>query len=158
MSYEAAEPESGPEFQAGRSVERQLSGDDRSVGDLMADIGQNLSQLMQQEVALAKAEVQQTAKRTGRGVGMYAGAGVAGHFVLLFLSLALWWAIAHLLSANDPMFGWSAVIVAVIWGIIAAVLASRGKSEMKKVQGAPQTADTVGKIPNALKGEEAKNR
>lgn len=158
MTYDPVESGNGPDLHSGRSVERQLSGDERSVGDLMADIGQGVSELMQQEVALAKAEVQQTAKRAGRGVGMFGGAGVAGHFTLLFLSLALWWAVAHLLSSTDPMFGWSAVIVAVIWAIIAAVLAARGRSELKKAEGAPQTAETVGKIPNALKGEEAKNR
>lgn len=158
MSYDPAESRTGPDLQPGRSVERQLAGDDRSMGDLMADIGQNVSALMQQEVALAKAEVQQTAKKAGIGVGMFGGAGVAGYFTLLFLSLALWWALAHLLGSTDPMFGWSAVIVAVIWGIIAAVLAARGRSELKKVEGAPKTAETVGKIPNALKGEEAKNR
>ena len=47
---------------------------------------------MQQEVALAKAEATQAAKRAGKGAGMFAGAGFAGYFVVLFLSVALWWA------------------------------------------------------------------
>ena len=36
---------------------------------------------------------------------MLAGAGVAGHFVLLFLSLALWWALGYVMGP-----GWSAVV------------------------------------------------
>lgn len=144
-------------YEPGRSYERQAEGDNRNIGDLMGDISRDVSTLMRQEVALAKAEVAQSAKRAGTGAGMFAGAGVAGHFVLLFLSLALWWAIAHLLSSDAPKFGWAAVIVAVIWGIVAGILAATGKSKLDSVEGAPRTADTVGKIPNALKGEEAKN-
>jgi prepilin signal peptidase PulO-like enzyme (type II secretory pathway) len=51
--------------------------------------------------------------------------------------------------------GWSAVIVAVIWAIVAAVLAAKGKKEMKTVRGMPQTAETIKEIPPTLKpGEE----
>ena len=75
---------------------------------------------MRQELELAKAELQQSASRAGKGAGMLGGAAVAGYFVLLFLSVALWWAIG---SATG--LGWSALIVAVIWAIIAAVLCHR---------------------------------
>jgi uncharacterized membrane protein len=66
--------------------------------------------------------------------------------VLLFLSLALMWG----LDALMPI-GWAAVIVAVIWGIIAAVLAARGKKEMKQIRGLPTTAETMKEIPPTLK-------
>lgn len=146
------------ELSKGRSVDRQLAGDDRSIGEIFSDLTANLSTLMRQEVALAKAEVRKSASQAGKGAGMLAGAGVAGHMVLLFLSLGLWWLIAHLLDSTEPRFGWAFVIVAVIWAIIAGILAAAGKSALNKVQGTPQTAETVGQIPNALKGEEAKNR
>jgi hypothetical protein len=121
-----------------------------SIGDLISAVTQDLSLLVRQEVELAKAELSQTAKRAGTGSGLLAGAGVAGHFVLLFLSVALWWGL--------PIGkAWSAVVVAVIWGIIAAVLALRGRGELRRVKGAPRTADTVKKIPNALKGDEEAN-
>ena len=74
-------------------------------------------------------------------------------FLLLFLSIALWWAIG-----NELGRGWAALIVAVLWGIIAAVLAVLGRNELRRVNGAPQTADTLGKIPNALKGQEENNQ
>jgi hypothetical protein len=125
----------------------------QSVGDLLGDVTRDLSTLIRQEVELAKAEVTQSAKQAAKGGSMFAGAAVAGHFVLLFLSVALWWALG---DAMDSL-PWSAVIVAVIWAIVAAVLASRGRAEAKRVAGMPRTTDTVKKIPNALQGHEEKN-
>ena len=66
---------------------------DRSLGDLISEVTQDLSTLMRQELELAKAELQQSASRAGKGAGMLGGAAVAGYFVLLFVSIALWWAI-----------------------------------------------------------------
>jgi hypothetical protein len=120
-----------------------------SIGELLSDISTDLSTLMRQEVALAKAELTQSAKQTGKGAGMLAGAGVAGHFVLLFISIALWWGIG-----DKTGHGWSALIVAAIWAIIAAILAATGRKEMKNVTGVPRTTDTVKKIPSAVAGNE----
>ncbi|WP_034623478.1 phage holin family protein [Cellulomonas sp. URHE0023] len=125
----------------------------QSVGDLLGDVTRDLSTLIRQEVELAKAEVTQSAKQAAKGGSMFAGAAVAGHFVLLFLSVALWWALG---DAMDSL-PWSAVIVAVLWAVVAAVLASRGRAEAKRVGGMPRTTDTVKKIPNALQGHEEKN-
>jgi Na+/melibiose symporter-like transporter len=120
-----------------------------SVGDLLSDISNDLSTLMRQEVALAKAELTQSAKQAGKGAGMFAGAGIAGHMVLLFISIALWWGIG-----DKTGHGWSALIVALIWAIIAAILAATGRKEMKNVTGVPRTTDTVKKIPSAVAGNE----
>ena len=125
----------------------------QSVGELLSDVTSDLSTLLRQEVELAKAEVTQSAKQAAKGGSMFAGAAVAGHFVLLFLSIALWWALGDALDS----WAWSAVIVAVLWAIIAAVLAARGRAESKRVAGLPRTTDTVKKIPNALQGHEEKN-
>ena len=119
---------------------------DRSLGDLISEVTQDLSTLLRQEVELAKVELKQSATRAGKGSGMLAGAGVAGHFVLLFLSLALWWALGNVMG-----LGWSAVVVAVIWGIVAAVLAASGRKELNAIKGMPQTAATLQEIPPTLK-------
>lgn len=121
-----------------------------SVGELFAEVSKDLSTLMRQEVALAKAEATQSAKQASKGAGMFAGAGYAGHLTVLFLSFALWWALGYLFD-NLAL---AALVVAILWGIVAAVLAMRGKKEMKQVQGMPKTADTVKKIPDALQGNE----
>ena len=120
--------------------------DNTSLGDLLGDVTRDISTLMRQEVELAKAELKQSASRAGKGGGMLAGAGVAGHFVLLFLSLALWWALGTVMG-----LGWSAVVLAVIWGIIAAVLAAVGRKQLNAIKGMPQTAETLQEIPPTLK-------
>ena len=117
-----------------------------SLGDLLGEVTRDMSILMRQEVELAKVELKQSATRAGKGAGMLAGAGVAGHFVLLFLSLALWWALWTLMG-----LGWSGVVVALIWAIIAAVLATMGRKELNAIKGMPQTAETLQEIPPTLK-------
>jgi hypothetical protein len=122
---------------------------DRSLGELISEVTTDLSTLMRQEVELAKAELQQSTKRAGKGTGLLGGSAVAGYFAVLFLSIALWWAIGSVTG-----LGWSALIVGILWGIAAAILASTGRSSLKSVRGLPRTADTVKKIPDALKGNE----
>ena len=124
-------------------------GNRESIGELLSDITTDLSTLMRQEVELAKAEVKQSATRAGKGAGMLAGAGVAGHFVLLFISVAAWWGIG-----DSTGHGWSALIIAVIWAVIAAVLSMVGRKQLKTVQGVPRTTETVKKIPSAVAGNE----
>ncbi|MFD6139494.1 phage holin family protein [Promicromonospora sp. NPDC060271] len=140
-------------FAASSAAPQTTTGrDDRSIGELVSEVSRDLSTLIRQEIELAKAEAAQSAKRAGKGAGMFGGAGVAGHMVLLFLSLALWWALGSAIGG-----GWSALVVALVWAVVAAVLAARGRSELKAVEGLPQTADSVKKIPDALKGHEERN-
>ncbi|MEX5278007.1 phage holin family protein, partial [Kocuria sp. CPCC 205261] len=105
-----------------------------SLGEMFKSLSSNLSTLIQQEIALAKAETTQTvqeakqsAKDAGKGAGLLAGAGVAGHFVLLFLSIALMWGLGNLVGLT-----WAAVIVAVVWAIIAGILAAVGKKNLNE--------------------------
>nr|WP_256336539.1 phage holin family protein [Arthrobacter sp. ov407] len=128
----------------------QAKADANSLGDLLGDVTRDLSTLMHQEVELAKVEAKQSVARAARGGGMLAGAGVAGHFVLLFLSIALWYGI----GMEWTGFVWSAVIVALLWGVVAAILAARGRKELKTVEGMPQTAETLQEIPPTLKPNE----
>lgn len=120
-----------------------------SLGDLLGQVTQDMSTLMRQEVELAKVELKQSASRAGKGAGMFAGAALAGYFVLLFLSIALWQALGHLIG-----LGWSGLVVAVIWAIIAGILALRGRKEMQKIKGLPQTSETLQEIPETLKPNE----
>lgn len=121
-----------------------------SLGDLLGEVTRDLSTLMRQELELAKAEVSESAKRAGKGAGLFGGAGYAALMAVFFLSVALWWALGYLFDNN----AWSAVVVAVIWGIIAAVMYVIGKKELKTVQGAPRTIDSLKKIPETFKKNE----
>ena len=122
---------------------------DTSLGDLLSEVTRDVSVLMRREVELAKAEVRQSATRAGKGAGMLGGAGYAGHLTVLFLSFAAWWGLGHVID-----IAWAAVIVAVVWGIVAAVLFVLGRKEMKAIKGAPETVDTLKQIPDALKRNE----
>ena len=125
------------------------TGEDRSIGELFSAISADLSTLIRQELALAKAEVRQSATRAGAGAGLLGGAGYAAGMVLLFLSIAAWWGIGQW-TGN----AWSGVIVAVVWAIVAAILYSVGRSKLREVEGVPQTTETAKKIPSALAGNE----
>jgi hypothetical protein len=125
------------------------NGRTESLGQLLGEVSKDISTLFRQEVELAKAELSESAKKAGKGAGMFGGAGVAGFLALLFLSIALWWGLG-LLMGNV----WSAIIVALIWGIIAGILAMRGKKEVEEINGAPKTAETLKKVPEAFKTSE----
>jgi len=120
-----------------------------SLGELLTEVTRDLSTLMRQEIALARAEITQSAKKAGKGAGLLGGAGYAGHLTVLFLSIALWWGLGYLVGN-----GWSAVIVAVLWAIVAAILYSMGRKQLKQVEGAPQTVDTIKEIPEAFQRNE----
>jgi hypothetical protein len=137
-----------------------------SVGELLGEVSRDLSTLMRQELELAKAEVKAEANKAseelkaesgkaGKGAGMLGGAGFAGYMLALFLSLAAMWGLANVMDV-----GWAALIVAVIWGVVGAVLYSRGRKELKKVDltrlkqlnpKPEQTVDTLQQVPGALK-------
>jgi hypothetical protein len=121
-----------------------------SLGDLLAEVSRDISTLMRQEVALAKAELKETASKTAKGAGLLGGAGYAGLMAVFFLSVALWWGLGDLIDS----LGWSAVIVAVIWAVIAAILYAIGRSRLKEVEGAPQTVETLKEIPETLRRNE----
>ncbi|MDF2994093.1 MAG: hypothetical protein K0S37_4607 [Microbacterium sp.] len=120
-----------------------------SLGQLLQEVSKDLSTLFRQEVELAKAELKESAKKAGKGAGLFGGAGVAGLLALVFVSIAAWWALGYLIGN-----AWSGLVVAVIWGIVAAVLAMTGKKEIEDIDGAPQTVETVKEIPETLKRNE----
>ena len=123
-----------------------------SIGGLLGDVSKDLSDLLRQEIALAKAEATQSATRVGKGAGLLGGAGMAGHFVLLFLSITLWWGLGTHIGR-----GWSGLVVAALWAVACAVLALIGRTQLRSVRGLDRTTESVKKIPTALKGHEEEN-
>ena len=118
-----------------------------SIGDLIGNISNDLSTLFRQEVELAKAEVKQEASKAGKAAGMLGAAGFAGYMVLVLLSFALVFALSNVMDA-----GWAALIVAVIWGIVGAVLYANGRKKLKTVDPVPhRTVDTIKEDASWLK-------
>ena len=118
-----------------------------SVGQLIGEVTKDLSTLMRQELDLAKAELKVEAKKAGQGAGMFGLAGFAGYMVALFVSFALWWFLENFMDA-----GLAALIVAVLWGIVAAVGFFQGKKKFQQVNPKPErTVETLQQVPGALK-------
>jgi hypothetical protein len=157
-----------------------------SVGQLLGEVSRDLSTLMRQELELAKAEIRQEANqastiakeeatkasaiakeeaaKAGKGAGMLGGAAFAGFMLVLFLSLAAMWALADWFDN----LGWATLLVAVVWGVVAAILASMGRKKLKQVDPKrvtqvdlsrfktinpkpEQTVDTLKQVPSAVK-------
>jgi hypothetical protein len=118
-----------------------------SVGALIGEVTRDLSTLMRQELELAKVELKVEAKKAGQGAGMFGAAGFAGYMVLMFLSIALWWALSHVVGHS-----WSALIVAILWGVVGAVAFVMGKKKFEQVNPKPErTVETLQQVPSALK-------
>jgi uncharacterized membrane protein YqjE len=112
--------------------------DDRSLGDLLGDIATNLTTMVKDELELAKTEAKQEAAKAGKGAGLLGGAGVAGHLALLFGSLALMFMLDSWVHT-----GWAALIVTALWALVAAAMAIKGRTELKKMNALETTQKTI---------------
>lgn len=110
---------------------------DASTADLLRELSEQTTRLVRQEVELAKAEVSVKGKRAGIGAGMFGGAGVVGLYAVGALTTAI---IAALSLAMDTWL--AALIVAVVYGAIAGVLALMGKNKVQKAM-PPVPQDSV---------------
>jgi MFS family permease len=127
--------------EAPRDVHDRPAGpDDRSVADLLRHLSEQTATLVRQEMELAKAELSVKGKRMGMGAGMFGGAGIVGAYALGALTACL------ILVLATAIHAWlAALIVAVVYGAIAGVLALTGKNKVQ--QATPpvpeQTVDSV---------------
>jgi Putative Actinobacterial Holin-X, holin superfamily III len=123
--------------------------DSTSVGGLLSEVASDLTTLMRQEIELAKAEAKQSARRAGSGAGLFGAAGTAAVLALVFLSVAAWWAIGEATGR-----GWSGLIVAAYWAVVAAALALAGRQQVREMRGMPRTTETARRIPDAMRGKD----
>jgi Flp pilus assembly protein protease CpaA len=113
---------------------------DRPIGQLLRELGDEISTLVRAEIALAKAEIAEKVKPAAASAGMFGGTalfglgafGAATAFLIALIALAL------------PVWA-AALIVTVVYGVVALVLAQAGKKKMQEA--APlvpeQTAQSV---------------
>ncbi len=112
---------------------------DDSIGSLVSHLTNDFGKLTRQELALAKAELRDEAKKAGKGAGLLGGAALAGWMVALFVSLTVMWALGEVMH-----LALAALIVTVLWGIAAAVMAASGRKELQDVSPKPdQTIESV---------------
>jgi VIT1/CCC1 family predicted Fe2+/Mn2+ transporter len=112
---------------AGPSAGEPGDAREQPIGELMKQLAEETSTLVRQELALAKAELTQKGKQAGLGVGMFGGAGLAGVLVLQTLTALMIITLALVLPA------WlSALIVTVLWALVAGALALQGRARLKR--------------------------
>ena len=114
--------------------------DDQSVGQLLRQLSEETSTLVRQEVQLARAELSEKAKQAGKGAGLLAGAAVMGVALLGAFTAFLIAVIAQALSV------WlAALVVTLVYAVVAVVLALAGRSALRKATPVKpeQTIDTV---------------
>lgn len=112
---------------------------EKSLGDLLGELSSEFTNLIRDEVALAKVELKSEAKKAGRAGGLLGGAGLAGLMALQLLSFAAAWGLAEIMPA-----GWAFAIVAGVYVIAAAVLGLSGKKEIDEMNPTPeQTVESV---------------
>ena len=106
---------------------RNGASSDESIADLMRRLSEQTTELVRKEIELAKAELQVKGKKAGIGAGMFGGAGVFGLYALGALTACA------ILALDTAVDGWlAALIVAVVWGAIAGVLALTGKNKVQE--------------------------
>jgi uncharacterized membrane protein YqjE len=111
---------------------------DASVTELLGELAGQMSTLFRQELALAKVETKDEAKRAGKAMAMFGGAGVAAWIGLLLASMAIAWLLDQ--GLNTAL---SFAIVAAVWLLVALVLAMRGRRTMAALQPLPTTTATL---------------
>jgi Putative Actinobacterial Holin-X, holin superfamily III len=112
---------------SGKVIPRPENTGDHSVGELVSQASRQLSDLVHQELRLAKAEMAQKGKRAGLGGGMFGGAAMIGYLGLGALVAA---AIAGVAVAL-PVWA-SALIIGGALLALAGLLALIGRKQMKR--------------------------
>jgi hypothetical protein len=118
---------------------RAMDNSNKPLGDLFSDLATEMSNMVRQEVALAKVEVSQKAKYVGRNVGYL----VVGGAVAYAAMLAVIAAIIMLLDKVMPNWG-AALLVGVLVGGIGWLLIGKALSALQQADVTPrQTVETL---------------
>jgi Putative Actinobacterial Holin-X, holin superfamily III len=96
-------------------------------GELVKQLAEETSTLVRQELELAKAEITQKGKKAGIGLGELGGAGIVALYALGALTACF---IAALALAMPVWL--AALIVTIVYGAIAGVLALVGRRQLQQ--------------------------
>jgi Putative Actinobacterial Holin-X, holin superfamily III len=113
--------------------------ENRPLGDLFGDLAAEMSNLVRQEVALAKVEVAQKAKYVGRNVGYLVVGGAVAYVALLAIVAA----IIMLLAKVLPDWG-AALLVGVVIGVVGWLLIGKAMMALQNADLTPrETVETL---------------
>lgn len=129
---------------ADHGARRQL----RDTGSLLGDALQQVVALVRGEMNLFRAEMDQNMRKAVAAVGMI----VAGIVIMLVALNVLAAALVEAIASLGIDAGWAALIVGVVFAIIAAILASKGTNDLKTTSLAPtRTTKNVERDGEAVK-------
>ena len=115
--------------------------EDQTVGALVHDLSQQTAQLVREEMALAKAELQEKGKHAGLGIGLFSGAGLLAFFGGACLITT---AILALSLAISPWL--AALVVTLVLFAAAGVAALVGKNQVQRAT-PPKPEQTIDNLP-----------
>jgi uncharacterized membrane protein YqjE len=111
---------------------------EKSLGELVSQVSSDFSDLVHTQIELAKVEIKEEATHAAKGAGMLGGAGVVGYLALILLSFAAAHGLGEIMPVSVGFF-----LVGLLWAAVAAVLASRGRRQMKAIEPVPTTQETL---------------
>ena len=113
--------------------------EERSLSELLSNVTGEIATLFRKEVELARVETSEQVSRAAKARAMLGAAAVLGFLTLILLAFAAAWGLTEVVPE-----GVAFLIVALLFGIVAAVLASVGKKRIASVSPMPdQTVQTV---------------
>lgn len=120
-----------------------------SIGRLVADATSQVSSIVRNEIALAKAEVSVDAKKIGKGGALLAVAAITALFSLIYLLHALAWGLMAL-----GLYGWASyAIVFALLILVTVICGVMGKKALSNVKGKPErTIATTKEAIETVKG------
>jgi uncharacterized membrane protein YqjE len=115
--------------------------DEPTVGELVSNLSRQMSELVREELRLARAEMQSKGKHAGIGLGLFSGAGLLAFFGAAGLVATAMLALALVLP------GWlAALIVTVLLFAAAGVAALLGRKQVQEAT-PPKPEQTMHNIP-----------
>jgi len=101
--------------------------DEQSTAELLRRLSEQTTELARKEIELAKLELQEKGRKAGIGAGLFGGAGALGFYALGAFTAFL------ILVLDTAMAAWlAALIVTVVYGAIAGLLALTGKNKVQE--------------------------
>ncbi|MFI5618145.1 phage holin family protein [Streptomyces sp. NPDC051567] len=121
------------------AVDQEARGAERTLGQLVASATAEMSALVHDEIALAKAELRQDVRRAGIGSGAAVAAGVLALFSLPVLSFSA----AYGIHSTGLGLVWCFLIVGAAFLLIALLLVLLAVAKFKKVKPPERTIASV---------------
>jgi uncharacterized membrane protein YqjE len=105
----------------------QTEARERPMAELLRELSEQTTTLVRKEIELAKVELTEKGKRAGTGAGLFGGATLLAVFAFGAVTACL------ILALATAVAGWlAALIVGVVYALIAGVLALAGRSQVRR--------------------------